>query len=279
MSWVGAALLALTVSAPAADFQKSALPEWKLAVQTWTFNRLTLLETIDVVKDLGVQYLEVYPGQKLGKDLPGAFGPGMSEEATKAVQAKLKEAGIGIVALGVAGIPAKEADARKMLEWAKSWGIEVINTEVGKGQFAVLDKLVTETGVKIGLHNHPKPSRLWNPDVIVEEAKDYKNIGACADTGHWPRSGLVALDCLKKLEGRISSLHFKDVKKVGDRWIDQPWGTGACEAKAMLAELKRQGFKGVISIEYEHVDAKLKDNVKACAEWWFKTVKELAAAK
>ena len=26
--------------------------------------------------------------------------------------------------------------------------------------------------------------------------------GACADTGHWPRSGLVAVDCLKKLEGR-----------------------------------------------------------------------------
>ena len=33
---------------------------------------------------------------------------------------------------------------------------------------------------------------------------------------------------------------------------DVPWGTGKADVQALLAELKRQNFKGVFSIEYEH---------------------------
>jgi sugar phosphate isomerase/epimerase len=38
-----------------------------------------------------------------------------------------------------------------------------------------------------------------------------KRIGACCDTGHWVRSGLHPVECLKKLEGRILGFHLKDV--------------------------------------------------------------------
>ena len=49
----------------------------------------------------------------------------------------------------------------------------------------------------------------------------------------------------------------------------------------MLAELKRQGFKGVFSVEYEHNTPELVDNVRKCAEFFNKcatmTQKELEA--
>jgi sugar phosphate isomerase/epimerase len=73
-------------------------------------------------------------------------------------------------------------------------------------------------------------------------------IGACADVGHWTRSGLNAVECLHKLSGHVITLHFKD---VNDQKKDVPWGTGLTDVKGMLAELQRQKFHGVFSMEYE----------------------------
>ena len=47
------------------------------------------------------------------------------------------------------------------------------------------------------------------------------------------------------------SLHFKDTNKIGKGAHDVPLGTGVDDVKGMLTELKRQGFKGLLSLEYE----------------------------
>ena len=60
------------------------------------------------------------------------------------------------------------------------------------------------------------------------------------------------MECLKKLEGRIISFHFKDLNQLGPDAHDVPWGTGVCDAKGLLPEIHRQGIKAVFSIEYEH---------------------------
>jgi sugar phosphate isomerase/epimerase len=100
-----------------------------------------------------------------------------------------------------------------------------------------------------------------------------KRMGSCSDTGHWPRSGLVPVECLKKLEGHIIELHFKDITDG----VDQPWGTGKGDARAMLAELKRQGFRGLIDVEYEDgAGTKLEDNVARCIAFFDQTARELA---
>jgi sugar phosphate isomerase/epimerase len=59
---------------------------------------------------------------------------------------------------------------------------------------------------------------------------------------------------LKKLDGRVISLHFKDIapKIEGEEQHDVIWGTGILDVKEMLKILKKQGFKGVFSIEYEY---------------------------
>ena len=84
-----------------------------------------------------------------------------------------------------------------------------------------------------------------------------KRIGACADTGHWARSGMKPIECIKKLAGRIISFHFKDLNQMGMGTHDKPthdvpWGTGVCDVKGMLMEIRRQKLKAVFSIEYEY---------------------------
>ena len=82
-------------------------------------------------------------------------------------------------------------------------------------------------------------------------------IGACCDTGHWPRSALYAIECLRILKGRIISFHFKDVNEYGMGAHDVPWGTGINDVKGMLTEVHRQGVKAVFSVEYEYYSENL----------------------
>jgi sugar phosphate isomerase/epimerase len=52
--------------------------------------------------------------------------------------------------------------------------------------------------------------------------------------------------------GRIISSHLKDLNEFSPRGHDVPAGTGVSDVPAILEELRRQGFNGNISIEYEY---------------------------
>lgn len=251
---------------------------WRVAVQAYSFNKFTFFEAVDKTASLGLKWIEAYPGQKIGGDLPNdTFDHSMSKDARKVVNAKLKAAGVKLVNYGVVALPNNEKQCRNVFDFAKEMGIETICSEPPKDAFALLDKLTEEYGINVAIHNHPKPSPYWDYKVELEALQGHsKRIGACADTGHWMRSCtesqeevkkikdefgaeadshlhyLNSLEALKALEGRIISLHFKDLNDVGHEAHDVPWGTGKGDVKGMLTELKRQGFKGVFSIEYEY---------------------------
>ena len=73
-------------------------------------------------------------------------------------------------------------------------------------------------------------------------------IGACADPGHWVRSGLDPVECLKKLQGRINNVHIKEVDEDKNNVI---FGTAQNHVEDVLKELHRQQCQGIFSIEYE----------------------------
>lgn len=251
---------------------------WKLGTQAYSFNQFTFFEAVDKTKSLGLRYIEAYPGQKLSPENSTQFNHDAPPEVLEAAKAKLEEAGIKLVNYGVVSLGKNEAANRKVFDFAKKMGIETIVSEPPPGCFELLDKLTAEYGIKVAIHNHPKPSRYWNPDTVLEAVKGCSNrIGACADTGHWMRSGVNPLDALKKLEGRIVSFHFKDLNEFGTKKAhDVPWGTGKGDVKAMLTEVKRQNFKGVFSIEYEHNWKNSVPEIAECVKYFNKVAKELS---
>jgi sugar phosphate isomerase/epimerase len=172
----------------------------------------------------------------------------------------------------VDGIPTDEAGARKDFEWAKKMGIGVLVTETPPND--VIEKLADEFKIRVALHNHPKS---WPPDQVLKAVEGRsKLLGSCSDTGHWMRADLKPSEMLKKLEGRVEHLHFKDLNEYGNGH-DVVWGTGRGDPAAMLAELKRQGYKGYLSIEFEFGDiAHLDANLPKCVEFFDKTTTELA---
>jgi sugar phosphate isomerase/epimerase len=229
-----------------------------IGCQAYTFNRFSTFEAIEKTALAGGKVIEFYPGQKLSPDQPDIkWDHNASPEVVDKVKAKLAKHNIRALNYGVVGVPNNEAEARKIFEFAKTMGMSGITTESVES-LDVLEKLAKEFDLKVGFHNHPRrpndPNyKVWDPNYILSIVKDRdQRLGAAADTGHWLRSNLQPVECLRILKGRVISSHLKDLNKMGEGAHDVPFGTGVANMPAILTELNAQGFNGNISIEYEH---------------------------
>jgi len=255
-----------------------AQENWKLGMQAYSFNRFTFYEAVDKTRALGLRYIEAYPGQRLSKEKPDIqTNHHMPAQERKEMLQKLREAGVKLVNYGVVGLSNNEAECRKVFDFAREMGIETIVSEPPEDAFDLIEKLCEEYKINVAIHNHPKPSHYWNPDTVLKVCQGRsRRIGACADTGHWMRSGVNPVEAIKKLKGRIISLHFKDLNEFGNRGAhDVIWGTGAGKAGAILAELARQNFKGVFSIEYEHNWLNSMPEIAGCVSYFERMAAEL----
>lgn len=238
------------------DFGKVRTMPFPVAVQCWTFRKYGFLETLEKVKGLGIRNLQAYPGQPLGPAFPGAaFIHTMSDEILKAVQDRLREAGLSVVAYGVVDAGRTEADMRPVFQFARRMGIRTIVCEPQDGDFDALEKLVKEYNIRIAVHNHPAPAPYAHPMAALERvARRDERIGVCADTGHWMREGLKPVECLRLLEGRIVDLHLKDRSGFGkgEEAVDVAWGKGRANVRDILAEMTLQDYAGFLTVEYEN---------------------------
>ncbi len=228
-----------------------------VGTQAYTFNRFTVLEAIEKTAQAGGKTIEFYPGQRFSKDAPGVkWDHNASDDVVQKVKDELAKNGVRAVGYGVVGA-GDEAEWRKIFEFAKKMGLYSITTE-SVDQLDIIEKLVKEFDIKVGIHEHRhqlnNPNyKVWDPNYVLSVVKDRDpRIGACADTGHWATSGLKPLDCIKLLNGRVISLHLKERKEIGKELPDTIYGTGVSDIAGILDELKRQHFEGHISLEYEN---------------------------
>jgi len=249
---------------------------WRLGSQAYTFRKLSLFETIDLLSAMGIRYIELYPGQRYSPDKADVKADhNMPDELVEELIAKLKEKNVTPVLYGVVPLPNDEAKSRKVFEFAKKLKLEGVVSEPPLDAIALVDKLAGEYGMKVAIHDHPKPSLYWDCKTVLEATKDAKNVGACADIGHWRRSGLEPVECVKMLKGKIISSHLKDIDAKKE---DVIWGSGTVGVRDVLEELHRQQAKGIIfSIEYEKGEGdELIGNVAKSVEFFNSVVTELA---
>jgi sugar phosphate isomerase/epimerase len=229
-----------------------------IGCQAYTFNHYTVFEAIEKTAQSGGKVIEFYPGQKLSpQESNVAWDHNAGPETIQKVKDQLAKYKITPVNYGVVDIPKDETEARKIFEFAKTMGLRAVTTE-SVGAIDTIEKLVKEYDIMVGFHDHPKrpndPNyRMWDPNYILSVVQDRDpRIGSCADTGHWVRSNLNPVDCLRILKGRIISSHLKDLNEMGPEAHDVPYGEGVSDVPGILSELKAQGFEGNISIEYEY---------------------------
>jgi sugar phosphate isomerase/epimerase len=224
---------------------------FKLGIQMWTFRMFSFSDALNKVDSSGIKNIEAFIGQNLGGGMPGKYGLDMSAETLAKLKALLSKHGIQAVAMGVI-VPKNKAEWIKTFELAKNLGMSYITAEPIKSQWDMVDSLAGVYGIPVAIHDHPKPNMYWSPDSVLAAIQGHTHIGSCADVGHWARNGLNPVDCLKKLEGHIIGVHLKDIVEFNNpKANDTVVSKGVVDFPAVLAELKRQNFKGMLSIEHE----------------------------
>ncbi len=239
-----------------ANYKDVRIKKFPIAVQSYTFRKFTFFDTLQKVRDLGINYVQVYDNQPLAADMPKVlFNHDLTEEQQAWVKEKLKETGITLLAYGVVDLGKTEESMRKVFDFARKMGIRTILAEPADDDFSLLEKLVREYNVQIAIHNHPAPSKYSLPETVYDHVKGRDDrIGACADTGHWMRGLNDPREALKLLEGRTIDVHLKDRSDFGTaRGVeDVPWGQGRANVRDLLAELTLQDCDGFLTVEYEN---------------------------
>lgn len=226
---------------------------WKLSMQSYTFHLFSAVEALEKTQQLGLKYIEIYPGQKMGEGFGDAvFGYDLTQEQQKQLKDLAKSKNIKIVSSGV--WTSSRDEWEKVFAFAKDMGMEFISAEPAREDWDVVENLAKKYGIKVAVHNHPNENSYWKPKILLEYIGNRDPLlGSSADVGHFKRMGIDPIVALQQLDGRLIAMHFKDIAPQGAEGTleDVVWGTGVLNVKGMLEELKRQNFKGYFTIEYE----------------------------
>jgi sugar phosphate isomerase/epimerase len=244
---------------------------WRLACQLYTFRDRSFYEALDAISSLGIRIVEpcfFLPLDKKHPDLKTSEA--LPQDVRREMKARLRDYGIRMPHY-YAPVDGNTKNFRKIFDFAKEMGVRTLVAEPPAEVFEKLDELCSEYRINLAIHNHPKSpnSKYWKPENVLKVCEGRsKRIGSCSDTGHWVRSGLDPVECLRKAKDRIIAMHLKDVIESGKPEArDVPLGTGKANYTAVLKELYAQKFRGIMTIEYEHLSPKLVEDVAKCAKF------------
>jgi sugar phosphate isomerase/epimerase len=226
--------------------------DWKMGVALYSFNIFPFAVSLQKADSAGVRYVEGFSFHNLKGEFRDSTIGNLSASGLGRMKHLLDAKGLKMKSMYAGGKNAQEWET--YFKAGKILGIEFIVCEPAKEHWDLLDSLGDIYKIKTAIHEHAKGgSRYWHPDSVLAAIKGHKNIGACADLGHWARSGLDPAKCLNMLRGHVLGIHLKDIKPFGSiEAEDVTVGTGSMDFNAIVKELKDQRFKGMIYLECEH---------------------------
>jgi sugar phosphate isomerase/epimerase len=255
-------LAAVGCTAVAASLRPAvaAADDLRLGIQMYSLRGYKVDEALQHARDLGFRFIEFYSGM---------FPLDSTPEQIAALKKKVADLGLTISAHGVNGFGGDAAANRRVFEFARAAGVPIITADPSPESFASLDELVKEFNIRIAIHNHG-PKHRYNKvvDVLRAIEKHDERIGACADLGHFIRSGEKPVEVIRLLKGRLYGIHLKDFKEMQDKTTGVILGKGHLDVPGVFAALEQVGFPadGALSLEYEeHPENPLAD-IRECLE-------------
>jgi sugar phosphate isomerase/epimerase len=230
----------------------------KLGIQIYSLRGFPVDVALDHTKNLGFEEVEFFSGM---------FPLTASDEEIQKMVQKVKGLGLRISAHGVNGFT-KDAEAnRKVFEFAKKAGVKNISAAPTPDSMDSLNDLVKEYDIRIAIHNHG-PSDRFNKVVDVLRAIEGRDprIGACADLGHFIRSGEKPVDVIRALAGRLYGVHLKDFAEMKESTRGVILGQGHLDCAAVFDAMIQAKFPadGALSLEYEENPKDPIEDIRQC---------------
>jgi sugar phosphate isomerase/epimerase len=228
---------------------------FKMGIQSYSLRHYDLDHALEKTKELGLHYWESY-----SKHIPTSIDLGV----LRPIQQKCKLAGVQVLGYGVVPFTRDEVANREKFEFAKAMGIRYLSCDPTEDSFAILDKLVEEYNIAVGIHNHGPGHRYEKIDTIAKAIKDHSpKIGCCIDTGHFLRSKEDPVRAVEVFGKRIYGVHLKDVKDAKTFTI---LGQGDLRTAELLKALAAIKYDYGLALEYEENEADPIADIRACLE-------------
>jgi sugar phosphate isomerase/epimerase len=272
------AVLAMATRGAAEETQKAKVGTpnaekigWRLSCNLYTFRDRSFYEALDVIASLGIRRVEPAFFLPLSKEQPDLkTSESLTPAQRKEMKKRLDDRGLEMASY-YAPLDADTTAFRKVFDFAKEMGVETLVAEPPAEVIETLDGLCQEYKMNVAIHNHSEAagSKYWRPENVLKVCEGRsKRIGGCPDTGHYVRTGLDPVPCLKKLEGRIITVHLKDAAEMGNpNSRDVPLGEGKANYTQVLQTLRTMKFRGLATIEYEHLSPQLVEDVAQCVKF------------
>lgn len=230
----------------------------KLGLQIYSLRGFPVDVALDHTKNLGFEQVEFFSGM---------FPLDASDDDIKKMVAKVKGLGLTISAHGVNGFTKDAAANRRVFEFAKKAGIKNISAAPTPDSMDSLEELVKEYDIRIAIHNHG-PSDRFNKVVDLLRAVEGRDvrIGACADLGHYIRSGEKPVDVIRSLAGRLYGIHLKDFAEMKENTRGVLLGQGHLNCEAVFDAMIQAKFPGdgALSLEYEENPQDPTEDIRKC---------------
>jgi sugar phosphate isomerase/epimerase len=232
---------------------------FKMGLQSYSLRGYTtdgkadLKKALSVTKELGLHYWEAFPAHCAMTE---------DQDAIKAIKGECESQGVTIIGYGVVHLGKNEAANRKTFEFARRVGAGYLSVDPDPDSFDLLDKLVDEYGIPIGIHNHGPGHRFALIDTIAKAIKDHSpRIGCCIDTGHFLRSKEDPVRAVEVFGSRVYGVHLKDVKNAETFTL---LGQGDLRTVDLLKALAANKYRYCLAVEYEEKPENPLEDIKAC---------------
>lgn len=238
-----------------AQSAKKATPLFKIGIAGYTFAQLSVEQSIEIMKKVGVSNLSI-------KDIH--LPQKSTQEEIDAVKAKFAAGGVTIYTVGVIYMKTKE-QVDLAFDYAKKVGVNLIVCAPNYELLGYVEQKVKETNIRTAIHNHGPDNPLYpNATDTWNHIKDMDaRMGICIDIGHTQRDGQDPCIDIERYKSRIFDIHIKDVSEATKNGHTVEMGRGVIDLPKFVRLLKKIKYSGCCSLEFEK---DMKDPLAGIAE-------------
>lgn len=217
----------------------------RFGIATYSLRSFRRDAAIRMIRQMGIRYADV-------KEFHLPYNDSLQELA--AGRKQFDDAGVEVI--GGGNITLKENDEaslRRYFDYARTCRFGMMICAPTHENLPFVEKLAKEYNVKIAIHNHgPEDKQFPTPHSVLSAVKEMdERMGLCIDIGHTARTGDDIVESIAAAGPRLFEMHFKDLKQQGSKESQCVVGDGVLPIPAIFRELRKIGYRGVCSLEYE----------------------------
>jgi sugar phosphate isomerase/epimerase len=248
----------LSLGIAAAGKSAHAAVRLKIGIGAYTYHSLSIDDMITRLAALRITEIEMSRGEFMLMKPPTA-------EMCRSARSKFDRAGIRCVSYYTATIK-DDRDLDYAVRFARLLGATNISGDATGDMLRKIDERFSREGLTFGIHNHyfkQKFAYESADDVLKALAGRSKTMGATLDVGHIASCGHDTVEAVRQLAPFLKMVHLKDVAAAGGE-DNVLIGQGIAKIPAVMEELHRVSYRGLVAIEYEKegdVDADVRREV------------------